>query len=164
MEVEEARARIQESDADAVLDWYNHSCSSFPKVISMTPKRKEAIHDLLSQGISLSQIQEAFRRAEQSDFLSGRVKGAEWNRFDFDWLIQPSSIVSLLEGKYDNVSVQKQKRIEKNQALFLQSTEDSTESELLTQDKVEEYPSYLKDALKRHNCFPEEISNQEVQP
>lgn len=165
MEVEEVRAKIQEiDDADSVLDWYNHFCPSFPEAISLTQKRKESILDLLSKGISLPQIQEAFRRAEQSDFLTGRVKGAKWNRFDFDWLLKPSSIVSLLEGKYDNVSIQKQKRIEKNQALFLQSTEDPMEPEPLTHDQVSGYPTYLKDALKRHNCFPEEIPNQVVRP
>ena len=121
--------------------------------MGLTPRRKRGINELLAEGISLSQIQEAFLRAEQSDFLTGRVEGAEWNRFDFDWLIQPSIIISLLEGKYDNVAVQKQRRIAQNQLMIDKMNEKFTHTEPLTEEQIKKFPSFLKDAMKRHKLL-----------
>ena len=150
-------------DVEEAIALYNELCPSFPKAIGPTPQRKEMCLALSADGIGLPQIREAFCRAERSDFLTGRAAGADWNRFDFDWFLRPSSIVSLLEGKYDNVSVQMQKRLDKNQALHEKALQAQPPAEPLTEEKVAEFPSYLRDALKRHCCLPDNIP-QEVQP
>ena len=154
---EHARSPAEVAD---VLEAYNRLCPSFPKALRLTPKREESIHALFSDGISLPEIEEAFRRVEQSDFLTGRTKGAKWDRFDFDWFIQPSSIISLLEGKYDNIAVKKQKRIAQNKELLEKSIQTLPDSEPLTAEKVSQYPAYLQEALKRHHHFPQDNQQQ----
>ncbi len=149
-------------EEEEVLDFYNKTCTSFPTALALTQHRRDLIRHALSEGITFTQIQEAFRKAEQSDFLSGRIKGAEWTRFDFDWFIQPSSIINLLEGRYDNVPAQKQKRIEQNQALSRTMYSNSTSTEPLTEEAVSQYSPFLKDALKRHNRFPDSVSQEEA--
>ncbi len=146
----------------SVLDSYNVLCPSFPQAISMTPERRKLIFGLCEEGFTLPQIQEAFKKAEQSDFLTGRVKGADWNRFDFDWLIKPSSIVSLLEGKYDNVSAQAQKRISQNQALIDKAKQNLVDIKPLTAESVSDFDPFLKESLKRHNVYPVDISDKEA--
>ena len=146
-----------------MLEAYNRLCPSFPKALSLTPKREESIHILFAGGISLPEIEEAFRCAEQSDFLTGRAKGANWNRFDFDWFIQPSSIISLLEGKYDNIAVQKQKRLARNQELLEKTIQVSMDTEPLTKEKVSQYPAFLQNALKRHRRFPKDSDDNSHQ-
>lgn len=148
----------------SILDSYNVLCPSFPQAISMTPERRKVIFSLCEEGFSLTQIQEAFKKAEQSDFLTGRVKGADWNRFDFDWLIKPSSIVNLLEGKYDNISAQAQKRISQNQALIDKAKQNLVDIKPLTAESVSDFDPFLKESLKRHNVYPVDISDKEASP
>lgn len=142
-------ARSPAAVAD-VLEAYNRLCPSFPKALSLTPKREESIHALFADGISLPEIEEAFRRAEQSDFLTGRAKGAHWNRFDIDWCIQPANIIRLLEGKYDNIPVQKQIRIAQNQEWLKKTMQDSAQTDSLLLKPVSQYPLFLQEALQRH--------------
>lgn len=158
-----ARARPVEEEAKAdVLSAYNELCPSFPKAIGMTPRRREMVQALLDEGISLSQIREAFCRAEQSDFLTGRAKGADWNRFDFDWFLQLSSIVSLLEGKYDNIAAQKQKRIAQDQAIREEHLgRIRKEVEPLTEERVSQMPPFLQDSFERHCGFSGSNSSQQ---
>ncbi len=158
-----------ESEADAalnaavVIDDYNKLCPSFPDALCLTPKRRELIRSLFSNGIRMPQIQEAFRRAEESDFLTGRVKGADWNRFDIDWILQPSNIVSLLEGKYDNVAVQKQKRIAQNEFLCAEAMKKiEQESRPSLAGDIEQYAPFLQKAIKDHSCHLNRDSEQEA--
>ena len=146
---EEEQGEMDALPDTAVLDSYNKLCPSFPEAVCLTPKRREAIQALFADGITLPQIQEAFRRAEQSDFLTGRCPGADWNRFDLDWLLNASNIVSLIEGKYDNVSPLKQKRIAQNMARFKSSVEDSHITESLTEERVQNMPVFLQDFYRR---------------
>ena len=151
--------------AEQIIKSYNELCPSFLHCIKLTAGRLKLIRDLFHEGITLEQIIEAFKQAERSDFLTGRKPGADWTRFDFDWLIQPSSVISLLEGKFDNVSPQAKKRIEKYQASFAKAADEKDiNNQTVTQKEIEEYPSYLRDALKRHCSFPDNISSQEVLP
>ena len=149
---ETTRAQAPPSAAiEEVMEAYNAVCPSFPKAIGLTPQRKALIHALFAGGISLSEIKVAFRRAEESDYLTGRRKGAEWNRFDFDWFIQPSNMIRLLEGKYDNMPVQKQKRMAQYQDLLAKTMHDSAKTTApLPMERVSQYPVFLQEALKRH--------------
>ncbi|MBR6784531.1 MAG: hypothetical protein IKM32_07540 [Clostridia bacterium] len=56
--------------------------------------------DLAVMRYGEERVKECFRKAEQSDFLSGR-KGCDWSA-DFDWIIKPNHIESILNGKYDD--------------------------------------------------------------
>ena len=148
--------------AEEIMEAYNALCPSFPRAIKMTVRRYKLIRELLREGINESQVKEAFKKAEQSDFLTGRKPGAEWTRFDFDWFIQSSSIISLMEGKYDNVSAQAQKRISQNQAMIDKAKQNLVDIKPLTVESVSDYNSFFKESLKRHHVYPEDISDKEV--
>ena len=106
-----------------ILSEYNKRCPSWPKATQLTRKRWQAIYALYSAGYQLSDILHVFDLAERSDFLSGRSKDAKWDRFDFDWLLQSAHFVSVMEGKYDNLSVRQQNRMAASDALQAQMRE-----------------------------------------
>lgn len=105
------------TEADDVLAAYNALCPSFPRASSLTPRREMLLHALFCRGYRLPEIRQAFEYAEQSDFLSGRSSEAAWARFDFEWLIEPSNFVNVLEGKFDNIPERKKRKLNENKIL-----------------------------------------------
>lgn len=81
-----------------VQETYNEICKSLPKCIKLTPTRKSLIKQRWNE--YGEDVFTAFRKAEASDFLSGRNGG--WNGANFDWVLNASNIVKILEGNYDN--------------------------------------------------------------
>ena len=82
-----------------IVDAYNETCVSLPRVRSLTDKRKRSLKSLLKT-YSKEELKEVFKKAEDSDFLSGRTD--KWSGATFDWLIKEENIVKVLEGNYDN--------------------------------------------------------------
>lgn len=90
-----------------IIDLYHTTCISLPKVRTISNNRKIHIkaryeqykHDLLV-------FAELFRKAEDSDFLTGREKSSnpKFQNFkaNFDWLINEHNMAKVLEGKYVN--------------------------------------------------------------
>ena len=87
-------------DYQSIQNSFNSICRSFSKCALMTDKRKNKLRTLLKT-FSKEQLEEVFRKAEASDFLSGRGKDG-WHNCSFDWLIETSNMVKVLEGNYDN--------------------------------------------------------------
>lgn len=82
-----------------IVESYNSTCVSLPKCMKLTDKRKSHIKRRVAD-YGIDEIQMAFRKAEESDFLTGR-KG-EW-KASFDWMMQSAdNIAKILEGQYDN--------------------------------------------------------------
>jgi hypothetical protein len=81
-----------------IIDLYHNYCSSLPKVVKLSEKRKKYIHALL-QSFSVDEVEGAFKKAGGSDFLTG-VEGG-W-RADFEWLVNKNNILKVIEGRYDN--------------------------------------------------------------
>ena len=135
-----------------MLSAYNELCPSFPPASSSTPKREQAICALFAAGHDTETIRRVFRRAETSDFLSGRSKDAEWDRFDFDWLIEPSHFANVLEGKYDNLSVRKQKRMAEGAALHKRMLEKLREESECEGREMEIESPILREAIQRHSA------------
>ena len=86
-------------DFEKITEMFTEICVSFPKIKSLTDKRKKALKALDSK-YSLADIQTVFEKAEKSDFLSGR--NGSWSGCNFDWLINPNNFLKTLEGTYDN--------------------------------------------------------------
>ena len=86
-----------------VVERYNRICVSLPRVTAITDKRKKLIKARLKQ-YSMVEIEEVFLLAERSDFLKG-AKG-NW-KANFDWLMNESNFIKVLEGNYTNSSTQK---------------------------------------------------------
>lgn len=82
-----------------IVDSYNDTCVSLPRLQNISDRRKQAIRRRLNK-YSVEQVQEAFRKAEASDFLKGD-NNRDW-RADFDWIMNDTNIAKILDGKYDN--------------------------------------------------------------
>ena len=75
-------------------------CVSLPKIKELTSKRKKAIKSRWLKYKNIKPFEELFKKAEASDFLSGR--NGKWTSCNFDWLINENNMIKVLEGNYDN--------------------------------------------------------------
>ena len=82
-----------------IVDSFNEICKSLPKVTELSDGRKAAIR-LRYKEYGKEKIIDVFRRAEQSDWLSGRSQNRRW--CSFDWIMRPSNFIKIIEGTYDN--------------------------------------------------------------
>lgn len=82
-----------------IIDDYNKTCTDLAKVEKLTDARKHAIRLLLRKGYTPDQLHTVFLKAQQSDFLAGRR--GRW-KAAFDWLLDESNMVKVLEGQYSN--------------------------------------------------------------
>ena len=82
-----------------IIEDYNKTCTDLAKVEKLTDARKHAIRVLLRKGYTPDQLHTVFLKAQQSDFLAGRR--GRW-KAAFDWLLDESNMVKVLEGQYSN--------------------------------------------------------------
>ena len=90
---------IYTSDYQTVVDAYNQICHSLPKCTTLSEKRKKALHARFKSKFRPADFVEVFKKAEASDFLSGRR--TKW-KANFDWLIKENNLLKVQEGNYDN--------------------------------------------------------------
>ena len=93
----EKRKRV---DYQRIVDMYNDTCVSFPKVHSLSDARKKAIKARLNT-YSVYDFKILFKKAESSDFLKGK-NARNWSA-NFDWLIKDANMAKVLDGNYDGV-------------------------------------------------------------
>ena len=91
-----------------LADRYNAICTSLPKVVRLTDKRRRAVRLIYDKGYTPEQLDEVFRKAQASSFCTGQ-NDRHW-KADFDWLHNESNLVKVLEGKYDNPAAAKPPR------------------------------------------------------
>lgn len=96
-----SKGKVSIEDVVQISDQFNLICTSYPKVTRLTDKRKQKIRTRL-ESFSEEEIVQAFHKAEESDFLTGR--NGKWkNGASFDWIMDSDEhIVKILEGNYDN--------------------------------------------------------------
>ncbi len=94
----ENRERINYQE---IVDMYNDTCVSFPRVTTLSDQRKKAIKARLNN-YSIDDFRVLFEKAENSTFLKGG-NGRNWSA-NFDWLIKDSNMAKVLDGNYDNKS------------------------------------------------------------
>ena len=82
-----------------IMDAFNSLCPSLPSVKSLSEARKKAIRARLNS-YSEEDILEAFKKAENSDFLKGK-NNRNWQA-NFDWIIKDANMAKILDGNYDN--------------------------------------------------------------
>lgn len=95
--VKESRVKESKVEYKQITDLFNYTCVSFPRVITISDKRKQTIKKLC-QIYSLNQIKEVFEKAEQSKFLKGE-NNRGWSA-NFDWLLEERNFIKVLEGNY----------------------------------------------------------------
>lgn len=85
-------------DYNSVVNLFNSICTSLPQIKKLTEKRRKAIKsaDKTLDG----DFKKLFETVESSDFLTGR--SGKWNGCGFDWVLNPSNLVKILEGNYTN--------------------------------------------------------------
>lgn len=82
-----------------IIGMYNDTCVSFPKVTSLSDKRKESIRARLNQ-YDEQDFLTMFQKAECSSFLKGK-NNKDWMA-NFDWMIKDSNMAKILDGNYDD--------------------------------------------------------------
>ena len=85
-------------DYQSVIDCFNSTCISLPKVQKLTDKRRKAIRNA-AELLEDMTFAELFDKVEHSDFLTGR--SGVWS-CGFDWIIKPANITKIIEGNYQN--------------------------------------------------------------
>ena len=88
-----------------LADRYNAICTNLPRVVRLTDKRRRAVRLIYGKGYTPEQLDEVFRKAQSSSFCTGQ-NDRHW-KADFDWLLNESNLVKVLEGKYDNPAAAK---------------------------------------------------------
>lgn len=83
---------------NSVINLFNSICTSLPQIKKLTDKRKKAIKS--ASKILDGDFKKLFEMVESSDFLTGR--SGRWNGCGFDWILQSSNLVKILEGNYIN--------------------------------------------------------------
>lgn len=101
-----ARIRI---DYRHIMTDFHDTCTDLPTIRAMSEARKRKIRSLLNEFGKLKiwpdvtiydRLHRLFQMAQESDFLSGR--NGRWNGCSFDWLINKTNALKVLEGTYAN--------------------------------------------------------------
>lgn len=82
-----------------IINLFNATCKTLPKVKARNKARDKKIKNMFRE-LGLENIEIVFKKAENSSFLSGR--NGTWGNCGFDWLINPSNYIKVLEGNYDD--------------------------------------------------------------
>lgn len=82
-----------------IVDMYNDTCVSFPKVTSLSDARKKCIRARFNK-YSENDFLTMFQKAEQSSFLKGG-NDRNWMA-NFDWMLKDSNMAKILDGNYDD--------------------------------------------------------------
>ncbi len=94
-----------EIDYENIVGLYHELCPKMQKVLVLNKTRKGHINARFSE-FGLSKITEVLRFAGESDFLNGKNDRA-W-KADFEWIMRPENFIKILEGKYQNKTVERQ--------------------------------------------------------
>ena len=87
-------------DYQRIVDMYNDTCVSFPRLKTLSDSRKKSIKARFNAGYTYDDFKNLFSKAEQSTFLKGS-NNRNWSA-TFDWLIKDSNMAKVLDGNYDN--------------------------------------------------------------
>lgn len=83
-----------------IMELYHFHCPSYPKLRAISGNRRKAVSARWREYPDLQTFRDLFIKAEVSSFLKGN-NDRNWTA-DFDWLMKPSNMPKVLEGKYDN--------------------------------------------------------------
>lgn len=91
------------NDAAKAVDLFNTAAArcGWSQVQKLTPQRSKQIRARLAECGGIDGWEVALRKAEDSDFLSGRTQ-RPWTGFGFDWFTKQANFTKLMEGNYDN--------------------------------------------------------------
>lgn len=94
---------------DKIMKDFHATCPDLPGIRALNDARKTKIRSLVKELDKLKifpgvepekKLHVIFQAAQNSDFLSGR--SGKWNGCSFDWLINKTNALKVLEGQYQN--------------------------------------------------------------
>ena len=94
---------------DEIMKDFHATCPDLPGISALNDARKTKIRSLVKELDKLKifpgvepekKLHVIFQAAQNSDFLSGR--SGKWNGCSFDWLINKTNALKVLEGQYQN--------------------------------------------------------------
>jgi len=85
-------------DYNALMLFWNENRGNLPKIETINVERKKHIKARISE-FSKEKFASAIIKTKQSDYLQGKVN--KW-KASFDWIINPSNFIKVIEGNYDN--------------------------------------------------------------
>lgn len=94
-----AQEKRETPDYQRIMEMYNTTCRSYPRVTRLSEDRRKAIRARLTE-YSMEDFQRLFDKAEKSSFLRGQ-NDRNWTA-NFDWLIRDRNMARVLDGNYDN--------------------------------------------------------------
>lgn len=96
-------------DYQSIMADFHNTCRDLPKIRALSDARKKKIRTLLNEfkklklwpeETDLQKLHHVFVAANESDFLCGR--NGRWNYCSFDWLINKTNALKVIEGQYVN--------------------------------------------------------------
>lgn len=81
-----------------IVSLFHEVAPSLPRIKKLSDKRKKMVR--ARWRASPEAFETLFKKAEASNFLSGR--SGQWTGCSFDWLMNESNMLKVLEGNYDN--------------------------------------------------------------
>ena len=96
-------------DYQHIMTDFHDTCIDLPTIRAMSEARKKKIRTLLNEFDKLKiwpdvtiydRLHRLFAMAQDSDFLSGRNQ--KWNGCSFDWIINKTNALKIVEGNYTN--------------------------------------------------------------
>lgn len=94
-----ANVKREYIDYQKIVNMYNDTCVSFPRLTTLSDTRKKAIRARLNT-YTIDDFALMFAKAEASSFLKGG-NDRNWSA-TFDWMIKDSNMAKILDGNYDN--------------------------------------------------------------
>lgn len=92
-------SKSENSVCKQIVELYNGTCTSLPKVTTISSARERVIKTRLKE-FTIKQFQTLFKQAQASKFLTGKNKN-NW-RANFDWLMNATNFAKVLDGNYDD--------------------------------------------------------------
>jgi len=92
-------------DYDKLKLFFNDNCGSMAKVQILSDKRKKGISALIKK-FSKQDFQKVIEKSKESNFLQGQ-NDRGW-KADFDWILNQTNFIKILEGNFDNDKKQKE--------------------------------------------------------
>lgn len=100
-----SRSRKDSCPVQAVVDLFNEILPELPNVVLLNKSRQASIKARWNESDVHQDVdfwREFFESVRGSDFLMGKTQGRDGKPFrcNFDWLINPSNFVKVVEGNY----------------------------------------------------------------
>ena len=82
-----------------IKNFFNSTCINLPKITKLSDQRKKAINTRAKE-YDFKTIGKVFKIVSESEFLNGK-NNKGWSA-NFDWILNPTNFLKILEGNYNN--------------------------------------------------------------